>query len=143
MQEKGYRKMKGEIGEIMSKNKRLLSILLSAVVMLTMSGVGVFAANDVDAAAADPDTVAMDAQSVDATEAVDEAAPDFEAQDVDLSTATVEFLEKSGDDDITWQYTGQEIKPPVQVKVGDTVLQEGQDYTLTYENNIFYTLILL
>ena len=139
MQEKGYRKMKGEIGEIMSKNKRLLSILLSAVVMLTMSGVGVFAANDVDAAAADPDTVAMDAQSVDATEAVDEAAPDFEAQDVDLSTATVEFLEKSGDDDITWQYTGQEIKPPVQVKVGDTVLQEGQDYTLTYENNIELT----
>ena len=56
MQAKGYRKMKGEIGEIMSKSKRLLGILLSAIFLLTMSGVGVFAASDVDVTAQDPDT---------------------------------------------------------------------------------------
>lgn len=33
-------------------------------------------------------------------------------------------------------YTGQAIKPEIQVSMGNKTLTEGKDYTLTYENNI-------
>ena len=33
-------------------------------------------------------------------------------------------------------YTGQAIEPAVVVKDGDDVLEEGRDYTVTYENNV-------
>ena len=33
-------------------------------------------------------------------------------------------------------YTGEELKPEVVVKVGDATLKEGQDYTLTYKDNV-------
>lgn len=35
-----------------------------------------------------------------------------------------------------YQYTGNHITPPVSVKVGDDILIEGTDYTVTYKNNI-------
>ncbi len=34
------------------------------------------------------------------------------------------------------RYTGEAIEPPVVVKDGDTVLEKGKDYDVTYENNI-------
>ena len=33
-------------------------------------------------------------------------------------------------------YTGQAIEPAVVVKDGETVLEEGRDYSVTYENNV-------
>ena len=49
----------------------------------------------------------------------------------------------SGNSDITveglepyYDYTGLEVKPKVTVKIGNTVLTEGSDYDITYENNI-------
>ena len=36
----------------------------------------------------------------------------------------------------TWRYNGEERKPKVKVTYKDAVLEEGTDYTLSYENNI-------
>ena len=101
----------------MSKSKRILSILLSAMVLLTMSGVGVFAADEI-AAPAPEDQIA-------AEEPMDAA----EGKDLNDATITVDYQ-------VDWDYTGSAIEPEVTVKDGDKTLVKDTDYTVAYDKNI-------
>ena len=56
------------------------------------------------------------------------ASKNFTINAVDLSNCTVQDISDQG-------YTGNEIKPKVIVKNGDTTLKAGTDYTVEYENN--------
>lgn len=61
-----------------------------------------------------------------------ERTAEFKIVASDISAAEIEILE-----DTPWIYTGAEIKPEkVTVKIGETELTPGQEYTLDYRNNI-------
>jgi len=61
------------------------------------------------------------------------------AQDYDMATVTVNVLKEGQSIDISsiedQYYTGSEVKPVPVVKMGDTILKENTDYTLSYSNN--------
>ena len=70
-----------------------------------------------------------------------------EGKDCDLAVNGCEECEQEGEltqikgTDVTiegysFPYTGEEIRPTITVKVGDTVLTEGKHYSAVYENNI-------
>ncbi len=50
---------------------------------------------------------------------------------VELDNCTIEMTA-----DVSYVYSGEELKPEIVVKDGDTILKENESYTLTYSSNV-------
>ena len=79
------------------------------------------------------DTVITDETDKEENNDVDSSTPDSQKEDDEVMNTTDNVNVSAIEDQV---YTGRRIEPKVTVSIGDVVLSEGTDYTISYENNI-------
>ncbi len=119
----------------MAKHKRLISIVTSALMLVTMTGASAFATEqNADLGVQGGTEMAEDQVVPENAEVTDEILSEGEAN---LNEGEEQVTEASMTiDPIAAQvYTGKEIKPVPVVRYGENVLVEGTDYTVAYVYN--------
>ena len=118
----------------MAKHKRLISIVTSVLMLVTMTGVTAYATEqNADLDVQDNPAAVEDQVAPENAEVTDEALPEDEVvlnegEETIAPTMTIDPIDPQ-------TYTGKELKPSPVVKVGETVLSEA-DYTVSYEHNL-------
>ena len=109
----------------MAKHKRLISIVTSVLMLVTMTGVTAYATEqNADLDVQDNPAAVEDQVAPENAEVTDEALPEDEVvlnegEETIAPTMTIDPIDPQ-------TYTGKELKPSPVVKVGETVLSEAK-----------------